>query len=61
MSFINREVDESLCDQCEYKFSAYMDGYGVFSPCLTCDEGNEAVIKQEKRRNKNEFIFNISN
>ena len=48
MSFINREVDEKLCEKCEFKFSAYMDGYGVFSPCLTCDEGNEAVIKQEE-------------
>jgi len=53
MSFINREVDEKLCDKCEYKFSSYMDGYGIYSPCLTCDKGDRAVINQESN-NKEE-------
>ena len=30
MSFINREIDQKLCEECKYKFSAYIDGYGVF-------------------------------
>ena len=52
MSFINREVDEKLCEKCEYKFSAYMDGYGIFSPCLTCSKGSNAVINQEPDKEK---------
>ena len=52
MSFINREIDEKLCEECEYKFSSYMDGYGVFSPCLTCDKGNKAAEPNKKENEK---------
>lgn len=40
MSFLNQDVDENICNNCQYINNPYISSYGTYSPCINCVKGS---------------------